>query len=101
MEPGKVAEFQSVWCNSLRYAGEAANFEVSLEKVRYDLLRLTEVISSEADSWRQVLRWTTRSVPSGLSPPTTKKVESKKLYNRKKSARAWKDDFGMSDFGLC
>ena len=30
--------------------------------------------------------------------PTTKKVESKKLYNRKKSARAWKDDFGMSAF---
>ena len=28
--------------------------------------------------------------------PTMKKVESKKLYNRKKSARAWKDDFGMS-----
>ena len=33
--------------------------------------------------------------------PTTKKVESKKLYNRKKSARAWKDDFGRSDFCLC
>ena len=30
--------------------------------------------------------------------PTTKKVESKKLYNRKKSAHAWKDDFGMSVF---
>ena len=30
--------------------------------------------------------------------PTTRKVESKKLYNRKKSARAWKDDFGMSVF---
>ena len=28
--------------------------------------------------------------------PTTKKVESKKLYNRKKSAHAWKDDFGVS-----
>ena len=27
--------------------------------------------------------------------PTTKKVESKKLYNRRKSAHAWKDDFGM------
>ena len=32
--------------------------------------------------------------------PTTKKVESKKLYNRKKSAHAWKDDFGMSAFCL-
>ena len=32
--------------------------------------------------------------------PTTKKVESKKLYNRKKSARAWKNDFGMSGFCL-
>ena len=32
--------------------------------------------------------------------PTTKKVESKKLYNRKKSAHAWKDDFGMSVFYL-
>ena len=32
--------------------------------------------------------------------PTTKKVESKKLYNRKKSAHAWKDDFGMSAFYL-
>ena len=32
--------------------------------------------------------------------PTTKKVESKKLYNRKKSARAWKDDFGVSAFYL-
>ena len=32
--------------------------------------------------------------------PTTKKVESKKLYNRKKSDRAWKDDFGMSAFCL-
>ena len=30
--------------------------------------------------------------------PITKKVESKKLYNRKKSAHAWKDDFGMSAF---
>ena len=32
--------------------------------------------------------------------PVTKKVESKKIYNRKKSAQAWKDDFGMSAF-LC
>ena len=32
--------------------------------------------------------------------PATKKVESKKLYNRKKSARAWKNDFGMSAFCL-
>ena len=32
--------------------------------------------------------------------PTTRKVESKKLYNRKKSARAWKNDFGMSAFCL-
>ena len=32
--------------------------------------------------------------------PMTKKVESKKLYNRRKSAHAWKDDFGMSAFGL-
>ena len=32
--------------------------------------------------------------------PTTKKVESKKLYNRKKNAYAWKDDFGMSVFCL-
>ena len=32
--------------------------------------------------------------------PTTKKVESKKLYNRKKNAHAWKDDFGMSVFCL-
>ena len=32
--------------------------------------------------------------------PTTRKVESKKLYNRKKSARAWKNDFGMSVFCL-
>ena len=31
---------------------------------------------------------------------TTKKVESKKLYNRKKNAYAWKDDFGMSVFCL-
>ena len=30
--------------------------------------------------------------------PTTKKVESKKLYNRKKSAHAWKNNFGMSAF---
>ena len=28
--------------------------------------------------------------------PTTKKVESKKLYNRKKSAHAWKHDFGVN-----
>ena len=32
--------------------------------------------------------------------PTTRKVESKKLYNCKKSARAWKNDFGMSAFCL-
>lgn len=32
--------------------------------------------------------------------PTTKKVESKKLYNRKKSAHVWKDDFGTSAFYL-
>lgn len=32
--------------------------------------------------------------------PSTRKVESKKLYNRKKSARAWKNDFGMSAFCL-
>ena len=32
--------------------------------------------------------------------PTTKKVESKKLYNRKKGAHAWRDDFGMSAFCL-
>ena len=35
-----------------------------------------------------------------FSPPT-RTVESKKLYNRKKIARAWKNDFGMSDFCLC
>lgn len=28
--------------------------------------------------------------------PATKKVESKKLYNRKKSAHAWKHDFGVN-----
>ena len=33
--------------------------------------------------------------------PTTRKVESKKLYNRKKSAHVWKDDFSMSAFCLC
>ena len=27
--------------------------------------------------------------------PVTRKVENKKHYDRKKSARAWKDDFGM------
>ena len=32
--------------------------------------------------------------------PTTRKVESKKLYNRKKSAHAWKNDFGISAFCL-
>ena len=32
--------------------------------------------------------------------PTTRKVESKKLYNRKKSAHARKDEFGMSAFCL-
>lgn len=31
---------------------------------------------------------------------TTKKVESKKLYNRRKSAHAWKSDFGVSAFCL-
>ena len=30
--------------------------------------------------------------------PTTRKVESKKLYNRRRSARVWKDDSGMSAF---
>ena len=30
--------------------------------------------------------------------PVTKKVESKKIYNRKKTAHVWKDDSGMSDF---
>lgn len=30
--------------------------------------------------------------------PTPKKVESKKLYNRKKNAHVWKGDFGMSAF---
>ena len=30
--------------------------------------------------------------------PTTKKIESRKLYNRKKSVHAWKDDFGVSAF---
>ena len=28
--------------------------------------------------------------------PVTKKVESKKIYNRKKAAHAWKDDSSMS-----
>lgn len=32
--------------------------------------------------------------------PVTKKVESKKIYNRKKTAHAWKADSGMSGF-LC
>lgn len=32
--------------------------------------------------------------------PTTKKIESKKIYNRRKSARAWKEDSGMSAFCL-
>lgn len=32
--------------------------------------------------------------------PATKKVENKKLYNRKKSAHAWKDDLGISAFCL-
>ena len=30
--------------------------------------------------------------------PVTKKVESKKIYNRKKAAHAWKDDSSMSGF---
>ena len=30
--------------------------------------------------------------------PVTRKVESKKHYDRKKSAHAWKDDFGMGAF---
>ena len=30
--------------------------------------------------------------------PGTKKVESKKIYNRKKAAHAWKDDSSMSGF---
>ena len=30
--------------------------------------------------------------------PVTKKVESKKIYNRKKAAHVWKDDSGMSGF---
>ena len=30
--------------------------------------------------------------------PVTRKVENKKHYNRKKSAYAWKNDFGMSAF---
>ena len=32
--------------------------------------------------------------------PVTRKVETKKYYDRKKSARVWKDDFGMSAFCL-
>ena len=32
--------------------------------------------------------------------PVTRKVENKKHYDRKKSAHAWKDDFGMSAFCL-
>ena len=32
--------------------------------------------------------------------PVTRKVENKKRYDRKKSAHAWKDDFGMSAFCL-
>ena len=31
--------------------------------------------------------------------PVTKKVESKKIYNRKNTAQAWRDDSGMS--GIC
>ena len=30
--------------------------------------------------------------------PVTKKIDSKKIYNRKKTALAWKDNFGMSGF---
>ena len=30
--------------------------------------------------------------------PVTQKIDSKKIYNRKKTARARKDDFGMSSF---
>ena len=30
--------------------------------------------------------------------PVTKKVESKKIYNRKKTAHVWKDDSSMSGF---
>lgn len=30
--------------------------------------------------------------------PVTKKVESKKIYNRKKTAHAWRDDSSMSGF---
>lgn len=32
--------------------------------------------------------------------PVTKKVESRKIYNRKKAAHAWKDDSSMSGFLL-
>ena len=32
--------------------------------------------------------------------PVTRKIDSKKIYNRKKTARARKDDFGMSGFCL-
>ena len=53
--------------------------------------RLSKKARKELDSQKRVT-WTFSH--------TTKKVESKKLYNRKKSAHAWKDDFGVSAFGM-
>lgn len=53
--------------------------------------RLSKKARKELDSQKRAT-WT--------FSPTTKKVESKKLYNRKKSAYAWKDDFGVSAFGM-
>ena len=51
--------------------------------------RLSKMARKELDSQKRAT-WT--------FSPTTKKVESRKLYNRKKSSHAWKDDFGMSAF---
>ncbi len=37
----------------------------------------------------------------GFLPPQPRRLKAKKFYNRKKSAHARKDDFGMSVFCLC
>lgn len=53
--------------------------------------KLSKKVRKELDSQRRAT-W--------AFSPTTKKIESRKLYSRKKSAHAWKDDFGVSVFSL-
>lgn len=70
-------------------------FHIAAEKegVKHEQVRPRPKLSKKARKELDAQKRTTWAFS-----PVTKKVESKKIYNRKKTAHAWRDDSSMSGF---